>query len=64
MLNFGAEEASFDMLEHSGMPWGMFGTVKARSVNGSAVNEVGSVVDMNNLMLAPYEAVLIKPLEW
>jgi len=64
LLNFGTDEITYDLLDHSGMPWVSIGEVKARSVNGLAMNEVGSVIDLSNVQLDRYEALLIKPLDW
>ena len=64
LLNFGEDEVSFDLIEHSGMPWEMIAEVRARSVNGSAENTVGSWVDLSNVKLAGYEAVLIRTHGW
>ena len=63
LLNFGTREVTLNMLDNSDMPWGLFGAVIARSVNGLAMNEAGSVVDLSNVQLDRYEALLIKPLE-
>merc|ERR1711892_567580 len=64
LLNFGEDEVSFNIMEHSGMPWDMIGEVKARSINGSTENKVGAWVDLSSVKLAGYEAVLIKTQGW
>ena len=58
ILNFG-QSTNFDFHGTIGGSSGFTGQVVARSVNGSNENSVGSFVDLTNIYLGAFEAILI-----